>query len=315
MMDLTVAAIQMESKNGDVAGNLDRAVSLVEQAAAQGATLICLPEFLPSGYIFAESAWEAAEPADGPTVKWLQGLASRLKVTIGTSFLEAVDGGFINTFVLMGPDREYGRVHKQEPALFENYFTEGRPGSHVIQTPIGRVGVGICYENMRAFLSRLLVEHDADILLQPHSCPGLPSHYPGPILRIFDGLIHQAPVRYAEGLGIPTVFTNKCGQFDTPLPTLPLIRHKAPFIGLTAIVDSDGKVLARAEREQAVLVATVHLDPGRKTGRPLPAHGYWAVKAPLVMRKFIDLTAGLGRSWYIRNKKKVAAYSQRFLRL
>lgn len=54
-MELTVGAIQMESNNRDIDGNLDRALPLVEQAAGRGATLICLPEFLPSGYFFDET--------------------------------------------------------------------------------------------------------------------------------------------------------------------------------------------------------------------------------------------------------------------
>ncbi len=53
-MELTVGAIQMESRNHDVEGNLRRAIPLLEEAAEKGATLICLPEFLPSGYVFHE---------------------------------------------------------------------------------------------------------------------------------------------------------------------------------------------------------------------------------------------------------------------
>jgi hypothetical protein len=49
-MELTVGAIQMESANVDIDGNLSRALPLVEEAAEKGATLICLAQPFP-GFI------------------------------------------------------------------------------------------------------------------------------------------------------------------------------------------------------------------------------------------------------------------------
>jgi len=304
---LTVGAIQVESRNRDIEGNLARALPLVEEAAGKGATLICLPEFLPSGYIFDETAWEAAEPADGPTMRWLAEHAKRLNVTIGTSFLEAAGDGFKNAFVLMGPDREYGRVYKQDVALFENFFNEDQAGPHVIQTPFARVGVGICYENLRAFLSRLLVENDADILLQPHSCPGPADFAPGWIKRMQDDLIRDTAVRYARGLGIPALFVNKRGPFDTTTPMFPYLRYRAPFQGFTSIADSDGSLLSQVEKEQAVLVETVHLDPSRKTRRRLDANGNWAVRLPGIARWYMEFVGRRGRASYAKNPRRIAA--------
>ncbi|OFW56343.1 MAG: hypothetical protein A2W01_00195 [Candidatus Solincola sediminis] len=43
----SVTAVQMESVNGDIAANLEKATALVEEAAQRGAKLIVLPEFMP----------------------------------------------------------------------------------------------------------------------------------------------------------------------------------------------------------------------------------------------------------------------------
>jgi N-carbamoylputrescine amidase len=306
-MELTVGAIQMESRNQDVEGNLRRAIPLVEEAAGRGAILICLPEFLPCGYVYHERMWEAAERSAGPTTRWLAEQAKRLHVTLGTSFLEVRDEGFRNVFVLMGPDGEYGRVGKEDVAVYENWFTEGDPGPHVIQTPFARVGVGICYENLRAFLSPRLVEHDADILLQPHCCPMVAGLLPARVKRIFEDEVRHTAARYARGLGIPVVFVNQCGFLNTPIPMFPFLPFRAPFLGHTNIVDSDGTMLDQAEREPAVLVRRVNLDPQRKTHRPLPSRGKWVAQMPMPFLRAMEFIDARGKAAYARNPRRAVA--------
>ena len=199
-----------------------------------------------------------------------------------------------------------GRIHKQDVALFENYYMEGEPSSHVIETPFAKVGIGICYENTRAFLSELLVEHDADIVLQPHSCPSIPSYLPRWAVRTFETEIRDTAKRYAMGLGIPAVFVNKCGPFDTPLPMFPY-RLRVPFAGSTAIADSDGTVLTQVEKEEAVLVKTVQLDAGRKTHRALPSRGLWTSRAPWYALRYLEWVDRRAKASYAKNRRRVAA--------
>lgn len=69
---IRVAAVQMESKNGQIEANLKKARHFIDQAAQRGAKLIILPEFMPTGYIFTSAIWDAREPKEGPTAKWLK---------------------------------------------------------------------------------------------------------------------------------------------------------------------------------------------------------------------------------------------------
>ena len=64
---IRVAAVQMESENGRVEANLERAIRFVDQAAEKGAELIILPEFMPTGYVYTTAIWEGAETKQGPT--------------------------------------------------------------------------------------------------------------------------------------------------------------------------------------------------------------------------------------------------------
>lgn len=85
---LRLAAIQMVSENGHVAGNLARAAYWAEQAARQGAELVLLPELFSAGFELNARLWANAEPQNGPTERWLSDAAERHDFCIGGSFLE-----------------------------------------------------------------------------------------------------------------------------------------------------------------------------------------------------------------------------------
>ena len=111
---LCIAVIQIESQNGQINKNLKKAAELINEAVKKGAEFILLPEFLAAGYSFSNDIWDAAEPKNGRTVKWLKENTIKYNIWIGTSFLEAEGEDFYNTFVLMKPDgKEAGRVRKQ----------------------------------------------------------------------------------------------------------------------------------------------------------------------------------------------------------
>lgn len=298
--ELRVAAVQMQSENGRVLANLGRAVPLVEQAARAGAELIVLPEFMPTGYIFSREVWDAAEPRRGPTVQWLGEQARRLGVYLGTSFLEADGQDFYNTFVLAGPGgTEAGRVRKQTPASFEAFYFRGSSGPHAIQTEIATIGVGICYENMLAYTPRLMHQHSVDLMLMPHSAPAPARRFwfPQWAVDLYNESLRQTAPFYAELLGVPVVFVNKCGPWRSPLPGLPLAYQDSRFPGLSAIVDSDGEERERMGDEEGVIVETVTLDPRHKRREPPPCHGYWARELPAIVNLFRTVGA-IGGAWY-----------------
>jgi N-carbamoylputrescine amidase len=294
---LRVATVQLESRQGDLAGNLARAAPLVEEAAGRGARLILLPEFLATGYVFSRELWDAAEPRDGPTARWLAEQAGRWGALVGASFLEAEGEDFYNTFVLAGPGGEAGRVRKATPAAFEAYFTRGRPGPHVLDTALGRIGVGICFENQLAATPRRFHAREgaADLVLMPHSAP-LPQPWrpiPPAAIEAYRGTLEALPEHYARALGVPVVLSNKVGPWRTPLPGLPFLDQDSRFPGLSAIADSDGRLLARLGEEPGVLVEDVKLDPARWRAEPPACAGFWAMPVPPMVHLF-RLFQGLG---------------------
>ncbi len=290
-----MAAVQMESKNGLVEANLEHATSFVEQAAKGGAKLILLPEFMPAGYIFSTAIWDGAEPKHGPTVRWLKDNSRKYGIWIGTSFLEADGEDFFNTFVLATPDGgEAGRVRKQTPAGFEAFYTKSGLGPHVLDTELGKIGVGICYENQLIYIPQIMQGRSADILLMPHSFPK--------IGQIIMSLRDLAP-RYARLLGIPTIVCNKSGPWRSPYPLVPFYKSNTHFPGLTTIADSDGSIKAQLGAEEKVIIADVTLDPNRKTKNVVPCSGRWAWKGPKV-RNGARVIEAVGRFWYSHSSER-----------
>ena len=286
---LRVAAVQMESVNGDVQANLEKATRLAEEAAKQGAKLVVLPEFMPNGYNYKKDIWDTAEPREGPTMQWLKETSQRLGVWLGTSFLEAEGEDFFNTFVITDPDgKESGRVRKQSPAVAETCFTKGGPGPHVIDTEMGKIGVGICFENQLAYIPQLMYSQGVDLMLMPHSAPSpMPNpFFPRKAVESFNQNLKDLAYYYAEMLGVPVVMTNKCGEWHSPLPGLPFLTQHSTFPGLSSIADSDGVLKAQLGREEGVIVEDVTLDPARKKNVQPKSYGRWSQKVPWVLNEF-----------------------------
>ncbi len=165
--------------------------------------LILLPELMPSGYLLTEEIWDCAEPFNGRTVSWLTGLAKQMGISVGTSFLEAEGEDFYNTFVLAVPGGQIaGRVRKSPPASLEACFYRAGEGSHVIETDLGRIGVGICYENL--LYERLvgLYAEGVDLVLQPAAAGRPKPMKPGDI-KLFDRMVARFAPSYRRA---PSVY-------------------------------------------------------------------------------------------------------------
>src|SRR5262249_18518735 len=254
---LRLAVVQMPSVDHDIDGNLERAAVLAEQAVRGGARVVLFPEFMPTGSYLSFDTWDSAERSSGKTVQWLKSTSRRLHVWLGTSFLEAAGSDFFDTFVLTAPTgEEAGRVRKQIPAGPEAYFFRGEVGPHVIATSIGKIGVGICAENYYCFAVSQFLSESVDFVIMPHASPdmskggGLPTP-PGTHLASW----------YARKLGVPVAMVNKVGRSYKPPPN----EINGVYPGLSAIVDSDGRVLESMNDKEGIGVATITLDPARKT--------------------------------------------------
>ncbi|MCG6966616.1 MAG: carbon-nitrogen hydrolase family protein [Chromatiaceae bacterium] len=176
-----VAAIQMAS-GSNVSANLLETRRLAEAAAKQGAELIVLPEnfaFMGRSCRDANALRESA--GDGPLQSFLSQLASRLGIWVvgGTIPLEAEHAAKWRAACTVYDERgrqvaRYDKQHLFDVNLVESdeQFVESEsiePGSQVvvIDSPVGRLGISVCYDLRFPELYRAMVDRGVEVIALP----------------------------------------------------------------------------------------------------------------------------------------------------
>jgi N-carbamoylputrescine amidase len=300
---LNIGVVQIDSEVGNITANLEHAAELVHLAAQQGAQIVLTPELTPSGYTLTEAIWKYAEPFDGQTVGWLKRLAKQHNIFLGTSFLEAAGEDFYNTFALATPDGSIaGRVRKNPPASLEAFFYRAGNDSHVIETALGRIGVGICFENLLYEHLLELQRASVDLILQP-TAAGRPKPMKEGDIELFDSMIRRCAPYHARTLGVPVALSDRTGPIHTELPG-GFGELKSTFPGYSQIVDSDGVVKAHMMAEEGVIVAEVLLSPERKRSQqPRYYGGMWAFPMPWFAPMWPE-TQHMGEKDYVENPRR-----------
>ena len=145
---------------GEVAANVARAGALVEQAAAQGARLVVLPELANTGYMFEsrEEAYALAETVpDGPSARAWIALAQRLGIHLVAGIAERDGGRLYNSALVAGPQGYLGTYRKLHLWGDENpVFRTGRPGPAGVPHRVRPAGRGHLLRRLVPEVYRLL---------------------------------------------------------------------------------------------------------------------------------------------------------------
>jgi predicted amidohydrolase len=261
-MTYLAAAIQMNACP-DKAANLERAERLVRLGAARGANLVALPEvFNWRGKRNEQAA--AAETLDGQSLMLMSRLARELQIHIvAGSITEKIDDDSrcYNTSALLGPDggriAVYRKIHLFDvdlPGRVTVRESDAKlAGADVVTgaTPLGAIGLSICYDLRFPELYRRLTFAGAQIIAIPSAFtfPTGEAHWE-PLLRA-RAIENQAYVIAPAQFG-PNVY----GYSD---------------YGNSMIVDPWGRVIARAADQEGVVVAPIDLEYQERVRRELPA--------------------------------------------
>lgn len=235
-----VAAVQMEPRLGDLAGNLDAILERLAKAADAGARLVVFPECALTGYGFTSKA-EAlgvAEPIPGPGTERLAGACDRLGAHAIVGLLERDGDRLFNACAWIGPGGLVGSYRKIHlPCLGVDRFTD--PGDRpfgVVDAAGLKVGMHICYDGSFPEPARVLTLLGAELL-------ALPTNWPEAMARAAEVLM---PCRAIENVAY-AMAVNRVG-----------VERGFRFCGLSSIVDPSGNVLAQAGPDaEAILLADV----------------------------------------------------------
>jgi len=176
-----LAAIQMSS-GSNIQANLDEAAKLIEQAATQGAELIVLPENFSQMPMNDDERVSNAESAgDGRVQTFLSTQAEKNNCWIvgGTIPIKSaeVDKAYSSSLVFDNAGKQvarYDKIHMFDVLIEENNETYHESASTVagdevivIDTPLGKLGLSVCYDLRFPELYRIMIDQGMEICAIP----------------------------------------------------------------------------------------------------------------------------------------------------
>ena len=256
---MRAAAVQLNSTD-DRERNLATAERLVRAAAADGATLVALPEkwnLLAGG----EELLAGAEPLHGPSLTAARAWASELGIhLLAGSIAARGDERAQNTSVLVGPDGSdlavYRKIHMFDVDVGGVSYRESAfedPGSEIVTASLGEaeLGLTVCYDLRFPELYRILALRGARLISVPSAFTTTTGRDHWEVLLRARAIENQA-------------FLIAPNQIGAAPP------HYDSF-GHSMIVDPWGRVLATAPDEECFIAADLDLAAQNEVRDSLPA--------------------------------------------
>jgi len=259
---IKIAAVQMEPKLMKTRENLENILSAVRKAADNQADLIVFPECSLTGYIFSsrQEALPFAETIPGCSTEKVISLCQELKVYVIFGLLEKENDRLFNAVAFLGPQGLIGEYRKNHlPFMGVDRFVDpGDKPFQVYQTPIGNIGLQICYDILFPESSRVMTLLGADIL-------ALSTNFPSAQTRGEKITTYVVSARAIENR-VHVVSTDRVGN-----------ERGFSFAGLSKIVDASGEILglASADKEE-IIYGEVSLESARQKHLTL-IPGEWEV--------------------------------------
>ena len=253
MAEVVRAGLVQASWAGDKETMTKKAIAAVQQAAAEGAKVVCLQELFNGPYFcqVQESEWyDWAEPVpDGPTVRQMRDVAREASTVLIVPVYEVEHPGvFYNTAAVIDADGTYLGKHRKNHIpqvsgfLEKFYFRPGNLGYPVFDTAVGRIGVYICYERHFPEGWRALGLAGAKIVFNPSATSRGLSEYLWRLEQPAAAVANEYFVGTINRVGVEPLGTND-------------------FYGQSYFVDPRGQLVGEAasDTEDAVVVRDLDL--------------------------------------------------------
>lgn len=258
-----VGLIQM-SCGPDPDANLDKAMERVRAAAKEGAAVICLPELFRAQYFCQRediALFDEAEPIPGPSTEAIGKVAREAGVTVIASLFERrAPGLYHNTAAYLRPDGALGGIYRKmhipdDPLYYEKfYFTPGDLGYKAYETPVGRVGTLVCWDQWYPEGARITALKGANVLFYPTAIGWHPAEK-----EEFGRAQHEAwqTVQRAHAIanGVYVAAVNRVGHEQGDVRGNRVEGPGLEFWGGSFLADPFGRVVAQAghDREETLI--------------------------------------------------------------
>lgn len=271
MRNVCVGAVQMRCSK-DTAANIEKADSLVREAAAGGAQIILLPELFENLYFCQERNYDyyslATAPDENPAVAHFKKVAEELRVVLPVSFYEKAGNTAFNSIAIIDADGSilgvYRKTHIPDDHYYQEkfYFSPGDTGFKVWDTAYARIGVGICWDQWFPESARCMALDGAELLFYPTAIGS------EPILDC-DSMPHWRRVMQGSSAAniMPLIAANRIGT-ETVRPSEANGGQSSSlrFYGSSFITDETGGVVESIDMrtKEGVIVHTFDLDAIRE---------------------------------------------------
>ena len=265
MSTLRMAAVAAEFGR-DLEEDFVIAGRLIADARARGVRLLALPEACLGGYLLSlddDAALDAGPPplaVDGPEIARLAALAGPMTVVAG--YCEAAGSTRYNSVVCVTGDGVLGNHRKVHQPLSEDASYASGDAFRAFDTPVGRIGMMICYDKAFPESARSLALDGAQIGVCVSAWPGARTNAVADLAndrwkRRFD-LFDRA--RALENQMV-WVSANQSGTFGS-----------LRFVGSAKVVDPGGEILADTGVTSGMAVAELDVVQALETARRSMGH-------------------------------------------
>ncbi|RPE78544.1 MULTISPECIES: carbon-nitrogen hydrolase family protein [unclassified Frondihabitans] len=259
-MATTVASVSANF-NRDLEQNYALIESLVAEAREQGVQLLALPEAAIGGYLSSlgnhgdtvKTTSRSLPPAirlDGPEIRRVQEIVGDLVVAVG--FCELGDDGETryNAAVCLDGTTIYGSYRKVHQPLGEHMSYSAGDTYEAFDTPVGRIGLQICYDKAFPEAARSLAMDGAEIIISMSAWPAARTATAENLqedrwtyrFNLFD-------IARALDNQVFWMASNQSGTFGS-----------LRYVGNAKVVDPGGNILATTLLGSGMAVATIDVD-------------------------------------------------------
>lgn len=242
------AAITQFSMSKAYEENIQKADNFIRLAKEKGADLVLLPELFEGHYFCQIEDYDnfslAEDFNDSKTLKHFQEIAKETHMVLPISFFEKAGNCYFNSLAMIDNDGKivglYRKSHIPTGECYEEkfYFTPGDTGFQVFSTHIGKIGVGICWDQWFPETARILALKGAEILLFPTAIGSEP-------VLVKDSKSHWQNVMkgHAAANIMPVLASNRVGVEEAKNSSM-------KFFGSSFIADQHGDFVTEMNREE-----------------------------------------------------------------
>jgi len=259
-----IAAVQTNS-SANIKDNLGRITTILEQCRDDGCVTAVLPECFGLMQKHRQQLIDSAEVFESGRIQdWLAGESSRLEMFLigGSVALKSDDPARVTNSLLAYNDQgsriaRYDKIFlfdvhlSKDESYAESDYTMAGNRLVVVDTPVGKIGLSICYDLRFPELYRALVHNGAEVLVVPSA------------FAYSTGFAHWTPLLKARAIENTSYFVAPA-QFGTH-------NGNRKTWGNTMIVDPWGKVIERLEDGWGFVATDVNPEELKAVRKRLPS--------------------------------------------